>query len=463
MDRPPDTKQSTITMSTRHLNADQAIGELLTAADETSRRIISAYDQSCSHGKNVTLLSSAKFSADALEHCANFLGLKTRDAEDNKIYSNKPTIADRIILKIESFFESECADCAEKYRVKLGDEPKLQCFLCFQGSHNCEKITALNISQTDTFPIGNVWLCSGCHEKNNLLAPNKSRKRSNSTSGNSVTFSSENNETVQTNSKQTDNSNSNSEDAPNTKPSHNEPICPLYLKNSCPHGTSGKKLIDHKECEKFHPKRCHRFVKEGPRSKRGCKKGKNCDHYHPVLCKYSVRNRRCTNKECTFVHLRGTKRWPESEDRTRRNDTQRHDSQENGVQGNSRSGSRAERTPSRNRSTSSRPATNQAAPRTRGGQDERTAHSYNTENIAQLIQGIRGDFQKELELIRTQMFYLKQPAPPPWTGSFPCYPPQMEFPSINPQTLENQNVMHQIPQHQIPLYKDMLLRQQSCS
>ena len=48
-----------------------------------------------------------------------------------------------------------------------------------------------------------------------------------------------------TNSEQAENS----EIVTNIEPSHNGPICPLYLKNSCPHGTSGKKLIDDKECD----------------------------------------------------------------------------------------------------------------------------------------------------------------------------------------------------------------------
>jgi hypothetical protein len=67
-------------------------------------------------------------------------------------------------------------------------------------------------------------------------------------------------------------------------------------------------------------------------------------------------------------------------------------------------------------------------------------------------------------LMRAQMFFMKQPAPPPWTTPLPYYPPtpQTEHPINNPQ-MESQNMMHQIPQHQLPLYRDMLLRQQSSS
>ena len=57
-----------------------------------------------------------------------------------------------------------------------------------------------------------------------------------------------------------------------------------------------------------HPKRCIKFCRNGKSGKFGCNKGMDCTYYHPVLCKYSVQKRVCTNKECTFVHLKGTKR-----------------------------------------------------------------------------------------------------------------------------------------------------------
>ena len=114
-----------------------AIGELLRLADNVSKTVINAYDPDASHKVNQNLLGGRKFSADALEACAVFLKLKTR-LNREKIYSNKLTLADRIILKIESFFEAQCNECLEMYTNHLDAEepPPFTCFLCMQGSHD---------------------------------------------------------------------------------------------------------------------------------------------------------------------------------------------------------------------------------------------------------------------------------------------------------------------------------------
>ena len=36
---------------------------------------------------------------------------------------------------------------------------------------------------------------------------------------------------------------------------------------------------------------------------------KNCDFYHPILCKFSQVNKVCTKENCTFTHLRGPRRY----------------------------------------------------------------------------------------------------------------------------------------------------------
>ena len=61
------------------------------------------------------------------------------------VFTNKPTLADRVIMKIESLFPSNCQECCEEYQVKLDDSltnQRLQCFLCLQPSHHCEPLQA---------------------------------------------------------------------------------------------------------------------------------------------------------------------------------------------------------------------------------------------------------------------------------------------------------------------------------
>ena len=187
---------STMSTDTSDDNTKLAIGELLREADPISKLVIGSYNHVSHHAVNVKSLASAKFKTEQLETCANFLGLKTRDESNQLIFTNKPTLADRIITKIVSFFLSTCQDCGEGYRVKyseLQSSPRLQCFLCLQPSHDCDKVKAyiesLEESSTGISSklIGNAWICSGCFDKNNPLLSNNPRKRSGSVTFDTIT------------------------------------------------------------------------------------------------------------------------------------------------------------------------------------------------------------------------------------------------------------------------------------
>lgn len=164
-----------------------ALGELLKVADPISRLIIGAYNHKVQHSLNVKALASSKFKTEQLESCAKFIGLKTRDDTNGMIFTNKPTLADRIITKIESLFPSTCQECGDEYRVKLDESlapQRLQCFLCLQPSHDCEPVQASIqfLQQLPSKLVGNVWICSGCFDKNNPLLSNDRRKRTASVS-----------------------------------------------------------------------------------------------------------------------------------------------------------------------------------------------------------------------------------------------------------------------------------------
>ena len=151
-----------------------AIGDLLNKADVLSKKVVSAYNTEVSY--NVNLQNLKKFDASHLEATATFLGFTVRGDANKKLYKNLTVICDRIILKIESFFETECNDCGEKYCNKTADEPLLTCQLCLQGSHNCAKIqerfNALNEVPEGLRLVGMVWMCFECLKKNNLaLSP----------------------------------------------------------------------------------------------------------------------------------------------------------------------------------------------------------------------------------------------------------------------------------------------------
>ena len=95
-------------------------------------------------------------------------------------------------------------------------------------------------------------------------------------------------------------------------------ICQKYKSGKCPHGVRGNKLVNGSKCEKEHPKRCFKYCRYGDKHRHGCKEESSCEYFHPSLCKFSVQKRICTNKDCTFVHLKGTRRNESNPDQTRK-------------------------------------------------------------------------------------------------------------------------------------------------
>ena len=92
-------------------------------------------------------------------------------------------------------------------------------------------------------------------------------------------------------------------------PKASYPICEQYRRNNCPHGRKGLDEVDGKLCDKLHPKKCFPWCKAGSNAKHGCTKGRDCPFYHPILCRNSLRYRKCTNPSCTFTHLKFTRRF----------------------------------------------------------------------------------------------------------------------------------------------------------
>lgn len=251
------------------------------------------------------------------ECTATFFGFNVRDQDNKKLYRNLGVLSDRIILKIESLFETECLDCNTKYTNKLTDTPLLTCYLCLQGSHDCDSIenkaAALTKLGEAASNVGVTWLCSGCSKKNDLsLAPKKQVQPNLS----SIQEESETNDVTEAKENEDEVTGESEEDRisprrnrPNDhKNAHTGSICDAYKRRQCPHGPTGKFLIDGNPCPNAHPPRCFRFCNHGKHPRQGCNKGKECQFWHPILCKFSIKNKSCSKEECTFYHLKGTRR-----------------------------------------------------------------------------------------------------------------------------------------------------------
>lgn len=304
-----------------------AIGNLLLRADPVSKMVITAFNPDASRSSNISTFT-AKFKVSVLETCAEFLGITLADEDDNKIYT-KATLSPRVVSGIQALLPSTCAECSESYTVDLEpeEEPLYTCYLCFRGSHCCDPIKEKHKAISgQTLPSGFIWLCKLCVEDNNPVNPRKSKSRHNSVSKVEHVRSRMNSGTDQTPvipklppqglsleeqeklrkefilQLEVDDDPDKDERVPRY-----QNVCKLYKQGKCPHGIRGNKLIQGVKCPKEHPKKCFKYMKFGSTG-RGCVKSDSCDYYHPTLCKYSVRNRKCTNESCSFPHLRGTVR-----------------------------------------------------------------------------------------------------------------------------------------------------------
>ena len=64
-------------------------------------------------------------------------------------------------------------------------KPAFHCHMCFQGSHNCARLTGfhdvLSRAAID-YPVSLVWLCKSCKESSNPIQARKSKVRHESAS-----------------------------------------------------------------------------------------------------------------------------------------------------------------------------------------------------------------------------------------------------------------------------------------
>ena len=80
------------------------------------------------------------------------------------------------------------------------------------------------------------------------------------------------------------------------------PTCIFYKRNKCQFGISGK------GCKYYHPKMCQKLLSHGNGQLKGCNKGGKCQYFHPPMCSKSLSKRICTNLDCVYMHIKGTKR-----------------------------------------------------------------------------------------------------------------------------------------------------------
>ena len=80
------------------------------------------------------------FSLPVLESTAEFLGIELADSDSNKIFT-KDSLVTRLLSGVKALLPASCIECSEHYTVERKAETAFVCFMCFQGSHDCQRVT----------------------------------------------------------------------------------------------------------------------------------------------------------------------------------------------------------------------------------------------------------------------------------------------------------------------------------
>ena len=280
-----------------------ALGGLMRLGGNITEKVISVYDPRKTLIKNEKAISA--LTHGALKACAECLSIKTMDDENKRL--TRSDLAMQIITKIKISLPKTCLECQGKYKSNIGVEPLFTCYLCNDVSHDCDKLKNFKTSLLATTMKSFVWLCEKCHESptppETVTDPpteNLEEQPSTTSPPTTQTPNPGSTDPRNTNDRRTN------DESLNPKPPKSPETCKRLLKGTCPHGLRGKKLINGNECRYTHPKPCKNYCSYGL-GKFGCRR-KNCEFAHPTICKYSENDWKCTNKSCTYTHLKGTRR-----------------------------------------------------------------------------------------------------------------------------------------------------------
>ena len=385
------------------------VGEILGRADPVSKKVLTAFDPSKDAPANQRLLK--KFSRNELDIFAEFLKIPLINIQTKeKLFSNRDKLTKRIILEITALYPTTCDECSQEYCVTSDKIPLVRCYICLQGSHDCEDITARieSMRSSSSLPLGTVWLCSGCRVANNPFpAPDSSVKPESAPPTTAPTTTTSTNmatpDIIPEQSPQVSGISQaelaaklalikEQQETEESKPNKCKTVCPKLAEGKCPHGVSGKTPSNGKEhCENYHPKRCRNFMSYATHKKFGCSKGDDCTYYHPQHCKSSLRNKTCFNESCTAVHVNGTRRTkdnqPSSNSKTDRSKTKTGSKKSKNSESQSRPTYRRDEIPT---------ATERNTSNTKSSED----HFL---EIRSLLQGMQDKFQKEIETLKVDI------------------------------------------------------------
>lgn len=296
------------------------------------QNVLDAFDPSKDAVVNVRVLSN--LARPKLDAFASFIKLPLKGPNDGALFQNREKLAKRIVKEIMALYPTICSECDHEYQVDIGNKPTLQCYICLQGSHDCEEVEAKvekRSQNMETSLIGSVWLCSQCLEVNNPY-PTESKGKSKAGTPGSFTPThpepepepNKDSSVTSVEAKQLENqkvneltpSSSEQEkskkqepEEPKQTPNQSSKVCQRLMDGTCPHGLSGKKASGGiTKCPALHPARCKPFMRYGTDDEHGCNEGNNCTKLHTRHCQTSIDRNECLDRGCTRAHRVGTRR-----------------------------------------------------------------------------------------------------------------------------------------------------------
>lgn len=218
------------------------------------------------------------------------------------------------------------------------------------------------------------------------------------------------------------------------------PVCQRYRKGVCPHGIRGDTLINGRKCNYSHPKRCQKCCHYGTDSTQGCDQGRECELMHPILCRYSLKYKQCTNRQCRYTHLRGTRRYqPKSHDNERYHSQNGYDNSHNSYNHHTTNYQDDSHSYERRRSVNSAGYYSES-----DVIQNPPTHSPERSFLYQLSEQLK-EMQKEIKEVKEK---IHKPPPNPHVTWFPTPMPAPQHPGqIRPQAV-HQTVPNQIPPQQ---------------
>ena len=356
-----------------------------------------------------------KFLLSPLKRAAEYLKITVNG--DVKMLKND--IITEIILRIESLLMDLCSICGEYYNITLKDEPAFKCVTCQQGCHQpcLEQMVTILKDVSEEIKNSFHFFCAKCLSSYSHVKPPAAKINSPAKQATHIVILPKPADEDDIDVIDDDESKDTDDDV--TEPQVSQQVCRKYRRRECPHGASGKTLVDGKPCNFLHPRRCRRYAHNGTHPKYGCTKS-NCELLHPVLCRYSVRNRVCLNLDCPFTHLKFTRRYDP-------------DSSYHNQQSSYQPEQRYERTQHQQSYASEyRPQPYNRAPEFNNKPPVMTPTVNSTSTdmhfLVEMIKQVKDEFQNQFKELNQKIAAPpRQAAPMPPTLNYPTYQP-MRFP-----------------------------------